>query len=135
MAYEGWSLISFQRRQRDGKAYMLPIPVRCSEHSIFWGIVDVVNIVDVQFCDSCGAFQTAGFGARCRAMSVNFRFDMAATWCGINWTLVERANLRGVLRVIGQTALSNFPVTTDGRHQLNRQQASSLSNLCKYIYA
>lgn len=49
------------------------------------------------------------FGAQWKATCVNFRGDVAA-WCGMDWALVERANLRGVSRVIGQTALSNFPV-------------------------
>lgn len=43
---------------------------------------------------------------------MNFRGGMLIAWCGTNWALVERANLRGVSRVIGQTALFNFPVAT-----------------------
>lgn len=45
---------------------------------------------------------------------MNFRGRVSVAWCGTNWALVERANLRGVSHVIGQTVLSNFPVATAG---------------------
>lgn len=106
----GCSLISFQSRQRVGKAYMVSIPAREArqwfpEHYRF-------RCTILHWCRNAGA--DVEFRVQWNEDRSRFSWVCSGFVVQGNWAVVERANLRWVSRVIGQTAMSNFPVATGG---------------------